>query len=224
MGGKIILNSVEYVGGDSPAIVDVNELPTNNISKDTFYRKSEDVYVYNQQELDPSTTVWYGDGMHGFIEVIDEAEFVAYNVVGDIVGDFFIDALTDQEVNSLLNADIIAVKDSLAESKFFGTPNFFGFSELVTIEKGNYKLFHNPTSSPGKYIEVGEGSLPAGGTTGQILTKTSGTDYDTEWVTPTTATGTLVTSISSASTDNEYPSAKCMWDIIGDVETLINAL
>lgn len=192
MGGKIILNSVEYVGGDSPAIVDVNELPTNNISKDTFYRKSEDVYVYQRQVLDPSTTVWYGDGQNGFIEVIDEGRFIAFNVAGDIEGVYPFVALTVQEVNSLLNADIIAVKDSLAESKIFGTPSFYGASELVTVEKGAYRLYHNPTALSGKYIEVGEGSL--------------------------------VTSISSESTDNEYPSAKCMWDIIGDVETLINAL
>lgn len=33
-----------------------------------------------------------------------------------------------------------------------------------------------------------------------------------------------ITSLSSSSTDTQYPSAKCVWDIIGDVETLINAL
>lgn len=190
--GKIILNSVEYVGGDSPAIVDVNELPTNNISKDTFYRKSEDVYIYQRQVLDTSTTVWYGDGPNGFIEVIDEGQFIAFNVVGDIEGVYPFDAITAQDVNSLLDAGIIEVKSTLDESKIFGSSEFFGASELVTVEKGAYKLYHNPTARPGGYIEVGEGSL--------------------------------VTSISSSSTDNEYPSAKCMWDIIGDVETLINAL
>lgn len=33
-----------------------------------------------------------------------------------------------------------------------------------------------------------------------------------------------VTSLSAQSTDTQYPSAKCVYDIIGDVETLINAL
>ena len=37
-------------------------------------------------------------------------------------------------------------------------------------------------------------------------------------------TTNLVTTISTASTDTTYPSAKCMYDLIGDVETLINAL
>lgn len=34
----------------------------------------------------------------------------------------------------------------------------------------------------------------------------------------------LVTSISSASTDSQFPSAKCVYDLVGDVETLLNSL
>ena len=37
-------------------------------------------------------------------------------------------------------------------------------------------------------------------------------------------TGNKVTSLSSSSTDTQYPSAKCIYDIVGDIETLINAL
>ena len=37
-------------------------------------------------------------------------------------------------------------------------------------------------------------------------------------------TGNLVTSISSSSTDTQYPSAKCVYDIIGDIETTINTI
>ena len=33
-----------------------------------------------------------------------------------------------------------------------------------------------------------------------------------------------VTSISSLSTDDEYPSAKCMYDIVGDIETLLGGI
>lgn len=38
------------------------------------------------------------------------------------------------------------------------------------------------------------------------------------------ASSNKVTSLSSSSTDTEYPSAKCVYDLLGDVETLINAL
>lgn len=34
----------------------------------------------------------------------------------------------------------------------------------------------------------------------------------------------LVTSLSSESTDSQYPSAKCVYDIIGDVETLLSEI
>ena len=34
----------------------------------------------------------------------------------------------------------------------------------------------------------------------------------------------LVTSVSSSSTDSQYPSAKLFYDTCGDIETLINAL
>lgn len=37
-------------------------------------------------------------------------------------------------------------------------------------------------------------------------------------------TSNKVTSLSSASTDTQYPSAKCVYDIVGDVETLLAAL
>ena len=33
-----------------------------------------------------------------------------------------------------------------------------------------------------------------------------------------------VTSLSASSTDTQYPSAKCVYDIIGDVESALQAL
>ena len=36
--------------------------------------------------------------------------------------------------------------------------------------------------------------------------------------------GNKVTSISSSSTNTQYPSAKCMYDIIGDVEQLLSEI
>ena len=53
---------------------------------------------------------------------------------------------------------------------------------------------------------------------------------DTEYITPSQirngmeATNNKVTSLSSSSTDTQYPSAKCVYDLIGDVETLLAAL
>lgn len=33
-----------------------------------------------------------------------------------------------------------------------------------------------------------------------------------------------VTSISASSTDEEYPSAKCVYDIVGNIETLLGGI
>lgn len=38
------------------------------------------------------------------------------------------------------------------------------------------------------------------------------------------STSNKVTSISASSTDAQYPSAKCMYDIVGDIETLLAAI
>lgn len=166
----------EWKDAGGGVFIDVEELPASDIDKDKFYRTSEDVYVYQQKVLDLSTTVWYGDGSHGFIQVLDEWQFIAFNVIGDIEGIYHFDAITAQDVNSLLDAGIIEVKSTLGESKIFGTPSFYGASELVAVEKGAYRLFHNPTALPGKYIEVGAAITVVQGTrTGSEFVATDAT-------------------------------------------------
>jgi len=43
-------------------------------------------------------------------------------------------------------------------------------------------------------------------------------------VTGLQTTNNLVTSVSSASTDSQYPSAKCLYDMVGDIETLLASI
>lgn len=43
-------------------------------------------------------------------------------------------------------------------------------------------------------------------------------------VTGLQTTSNLVTSVSSSSTDSQYPSAKCLYDIVGDIETLLASI
>ena len=43
-------------------------------------------------------------------------------------------------------------------------------------------------------------------------------------VTGLQTTANLVTSLSSASTDSQYPSAKCVYDLVGDVESLLASI
>lgn len=62
-----------------------------------------------------------------------------------------------------------------------------------------------------------------------VPTNVSAFTNDSGYITSSALTGyeqtsNKVTSISSSSTDTQYPSAKCVYDIVGDIETLINAL
>lgn len=43
-------------------------------------------------------------------------------------------------------------------------------------------------------------------------------------VTGIQTTSNLVTSVSSSSTDSQYPSAKCLYDMVGDIETLLASI
>lgn len=37
-------------------------------------------------------------------------------------------------------------------------------------------------------------------------------------------TNMLVTSINAQSDDQHYPSAKCMWDMVGNIETMLSSI
>lgn len=52
--------------------------------------------------------------------------------------------------------------------------------------------------------------------TGDSVTKVSGSEGSG------TVSGDLVTKLSSESTDAQYPSAKCVYDLIGDIEQLLS--
>lgn len=43
-------------------------------------------------------------------------------------------------------------------------------------------------------------------------------------VTGLQTTGNLVTSVSASSTDSQYPSAKCLYDMVGNIESLLAAI
>lgn len=101
--------------------------------------------------------------------------------------------------------------------------------DLSAIPNGELEddIYHFPIQFPSKYI-------PHDSTKQNVLTfdnvptqnssnpVKSGGVYDA--LASKEDKANKVTSLSSFSTDAQYPSAKCVWDLIGDVESLINAL
>lgn len=64
-------------------------------------------------------------------------------------------------------------------------------------------------------------------TSGQVLTADG--NGNASWSSVPSPSGVevttnKVTSLSSSSTDTQYPSAKCVYDMIGDVESLLTAI
>ena len=75
-------------------------------------------------------------------------------------------------------------------------------------------------------------TIQKNGTTVNTFTANASTDVTCNITVPTQAsdisgcqtTTNLVTSVSSQSTDTQYPSAKCVYDLIGDIETALNTI
>lgn len=63
---------------------------------------------------------------------------------------------------------------------------------------------------------------------GKQTTLTAGTGIDITnnviSVTGMVATSSIATAVTSSSTDSEVPSAKCLYDAIGDIETLLSQI
>lgn len=101
-----------------------------------------------------------------------------------------------------------------------------GTNASVTNSGTDTNLILDFTIPKGEAGATGQGVIE-GGMKGQILAKKSNTDYDTEWINASTGneiTTNKVTSLSSSSTDAQYPSAKCVYDLIGNVETILTTL
>lgn len=83
------------------------------------------------------------------------------------------------------------------------------------------------TDNAGKFLTT-NGTTTSWASLATVATTGSYTDLINKPTIPDTTnmqvTTNLVTSVSSASTDVQYPSAKLFYDTCGDIETLINAL
>ena len=109
---------------------------------------------------------------------------------------------TYQDVHdAYTNGDFIICTDGSGNYYYLG--NFDG--------AGGF-MFYLPTSSNTYYYC----QLNSGGWSNGNGTIVSLSGYQT--------TANLVTSISNTSTDSQYPSAKCVYDIVGDIETLLQAV
>ena len=97
-----------------------------------------------------------------------------------------------------------------------------------TSQNGKF-LTTDGSSASWATIDVGDKLPSQTGNNGKFLS-TNGTTASWESaltssdISTMQTTTNLVTSLTAQSTNLQYPSAKCVYDVLGDIETLINAL
>lgn len=72
--------------------------------------------------------------------------------------------------------------------------------------------------------EVPSGGIPSTDMTSAVQTSLGKADTAVQDVSGKEDKSNKVTSLSSSSTDTEYPSAKCVYDLIGDIESALQTL
>lgn len=97
-----------------------------------------------------------------------------------------------------------------------GKPTF-----ATVATSGSYNDLTNKPTIPVVPTNVSAFTNDAGYLTSAPVTSVNG---QTGEVTGLQTTGNKVTSLSSASTDTQYPSAKCVYDLVGNIETLLASI
>lgn len=86
----------------------------------------------------------------------------------------------------------------------------------VTI-KTNVLKYKDPDTGTYRSIDAVGGNGSGGGAVSSVNGRTGA-------VTGLQEASNLVTSLSASSTNAQYPSAKCVYDIIGNIETLLASI
>ena len=105
-----------------------------------------------------------------------------------------------------------------------GTDGTDGYNPTVTTSKSGKTTTITITDVNGDHtatiLDGADGASSWGEITGTLSNQT---DLQTALNGKEISTN-KVTSLSSSSTDTQYPSAKCVYDLVGDVETLLTTL
>lgn len=104
----------------------------------------------------------------------------------------------------------------------YGTTTFMDVASAILA--GELPVCQYADSTTGRYLiltEVNSSALVFSAVVGHVIYGVQLTNQGVWSVLPTLE---KVTSVSSSSTDNQVPTAKCLYDLVGDIEALILAL
>lgn len=123
------------------AIIDVDALPTSGIISTTIYRVLEDVYKYNDEEIEQP------QGYRGTTTAITVSES---GITFDST-EYPFATLTDAQLNEITDKETC----EFADAEWFKiSANKYDYKTTVTKEQV-YRLYHNPTSVEDEYVKIG---------------------------------------------------------------------
>lgn len=177
----------------------------------------------------------YDDTTKSIILVLDSGDTITIPV-GDLVSGL----QSEITSNNMLDADL--VNDSTSTNKFVTTSEkstWSGKQDALTFDSTPTDNSTNPVTSGGVYTALtGKQSVIDSShklsadlvddtsTTNKFVTASEktliGTAIQPADITNMQVTTNLVTSVSSSSTDSQYPSAKLFYDTVGDIESLLH--
>ena len=103
---------------------------------------------------------------------------------------------------------------------------FIGKGTLENVITGKQLVSENNIKTINNQSIIGSGNIDIGG--GSTYSAGSGISISNNEISVDTSiiqtTSNKVTSLSSDSTDNQYPSAKCVYDLIGDINSVLSLL
>ena len=124
--------------------------------------------------------------------------------------------------NGATNPNGYVTTDNKTEQSYISNPSSYSYWRGLAIganasstENGAFS-----TTTDKVYVTDGIRVQPSNG----IIKATTFKGDLTGTASGNIATSALVTSISSASTDTQVPSAKCVYDLVGDIETLLASI
>lgn len=171
----------------------------------------------------------YGVNKINYFQYIDQLNAVASCIAFENQSVQFIGTLDDnvwniEPVRLAFNSDIPTKTSQLQNDSGYLTSavtSFNGSTGAVT-----YSAPVSSVNGQTGAVSIDVGVTSFNGSTGAItytapVTSVNGSTGD---VTGLQTTANLVTALSNASTDSQYPSAKCVYDAIGDIETLLSAI
>ena len=208
-------------------------------------------YAYYPEDAGRDTELWYvfGDGIHTYTEIRDGKGITESTKEFPVFTQDFIDIITNtyskEEVDKLIShihSFKVEIVDELPETgennilylvskdpddKNLNKPEGHNYyDEYVWID--TYFEYIGNTSSAGNFVTHEELDKILQTELSAEYIKYSNENYDytnvKEALNNKQDTSNLVTSISSSSTDTQYPSAKCVYDIVGDIESTLDAI